>query len=439
MKKPIDRITEAYYNQMGENFGKKVRERIHWICSNAKGEEILDIGCSQGITSILLGRECKKVLGIDLLEESIESANKLLNDESEITKRYVKFEVANFMDLDFKEAKFDTIIISEVLEHLTDPVRFIKKSRKLLKENGNLIITVPFGVNDYFDHKKTYYMSDIFKEVKNCYKINQIEFLGKWTGVVCSNKNNESFNEIDLELIKKLEDNFYNVEQELLREVRKTKKKAVDFNNELKKNISITEEYKNELKEKDNIISSLKEVELEKEKEILNRENVIQELKHDIGNRENVIQGLKLEIENRGKVISSMKEQELEMNQILESKSREKQLIDLELNEANKLLEEKNKQIIDIQMKTEKDYKLHKKLEENEDKRYEEKKEKLSYQEELLQHIESEEELLIKYKKVFKENQKLKKDLNILNRKYTALSSSKLGSLTIKYWRFKNK
>ena len=86
MKKPLDRITEAYYNEMGDSFARKVRERIHWVCENAKGEEILDIGCSQGITSILLGREGKKVLGIDLLEESIQYANKSLATEEKATK-----------------------------------------------------------------------------------------------------------------------------------------------------------------------------------------------------------------------------------------------------------------------------------------------------------------------------------------------------------------
>ena len=142
MEKPLDRITEAYYNGMGEEFGKKVRERIHWICSQAKGEKILDVGCSQGITSILLGREGKNVLGIDLNDEAIEFAKKSLENESEITKKYVKFKVANFMDYDFKDEKFDSIILAEILEHLTDPERFIEKASKLLSQDGRVIITV---------------------------------------------------------------------------------------------------------------------------------------------------------------------------------------------------------------------------------------------------------------------------------------------------------
>ena len=51
-----DRINEAYHDAMGAAFGQKTRERINWMCSQARGTTVLDVGCSQGIASILRRR-----------------------------------------------------------------------------------------------------------------------------------------------------------------------------------------------------------------------------------------------------------------------------------------------------------------------------------------------------------------------------------------------
>ena len=68
-----DRITEAYFGQMGDELGRSSRERIHWICSHATGARVLDVGCSQGISANLLGREGKIVTGVDVARRSSSS------------------------------------------------------------------------------------------------------------------------------------------------------------------------------------------------------------------------------------------------------------------------------------------------------------------------------------------------------------------------------
>lgn len=220
MKKPLDKITEAYFGNMGAKFSEKVRERIHWICENASGENLLDVGCSQGIISILLGREGKKVLAVDLLEESIEYAKNALEDESEITKKYVDFQVANFMDYDFKDQTFDSIIFGEILEHITDTKRFIDRASTLISENGKIIVTVPFGINDYFDHKKTYYLLDIINLANSDLEIKEIKFFGKWIGAIFTKQSQGSSNNVlTQDLVQQLESSFYNIERNSLNEI----------------------------------------------------------------------------------------------------------------------------------------------------------------------------------------------------------------------------
>jgi len=182
MNQPLDKITEAYFNEMGTEFGQKTRDRIHWVCEQARGVKVLDVGCSQGITDIILGREGKEVFAIDVLEESINYAKNMLINESDETKKRVVFQTLNFMTHDFKDEKYDVIIFSEVLEHIAEPMRFLKKAEGLLSSKGEIIITIPFGINDFFDHKKTYYILDALEMIPETLKIKEFKFLVDWLG-----------------------------------------------------------------------------------------------------------------------------------------------------------------------------------------------------------------------------------------------------------------
>ncbi|WOH37516.1 methyltransferase domain-containing protein [Thalassotalea fonticola] len=214
--KPLDQIYEAYYNGWGEEFGQKVRNRIHWVCEHSTGENILDVGCSQGITSILLGREGKAVIGLDLLQESIDFANEMLLKEESATQNSVEFIAQNFIHFDSADKKFDCILLTEVVEHVTQPNRLIDKADKILNDNGRMIITVPFGINDYFDHKKTYYLNDLLELIPSSYSIEELSVLGKWVGI-CIVKSSKDDDPVDYQQqLKFAESHFYNLERELI-------------------------------------------------------------------------------------------------------------------------------------------------------------------------------------------------------------------------------
>ncbi|GLI56784.1 hypothetical protein PM10SUCC1_22980 [Propionigenium maris DSM 9537] len=289
MIKPLDKIYEAYFNSMGEKFGEKVRKRIHWICQKAEGEKILDIGCSQGIASILLGREGKSVLGLDLLEESIEFAKEMLAKEESTTKERVIFKSENFMNFDFKDEKYDTILLTEVLEHVTDPKRFVDKAKMLLKNNGRMVVTVPFGINDYFDHKKTYYVNDILELIPDDFEVKDLNIMGSWVGVVAKKSSNKE-NSLEYKyFLKKAEEGFFTQEQELLK-----------FKKRLQKNISVLKEEK-----------QLSERKLEK-LEVLEKANETLEKKLEKANKE--IEKLKLE---QLKLLNSEEKALLELKKVV--------------------------------------------------------------------------------------------------------------------------
>src|SRR5699024_8748763 len=168
----------------------------------------------QGITSILLGREGKQVTGIDLLEKAITYAREQLELEEPMTQENVEFVQANFINEDFKGEKFDSIVFGEVLEHISDPIPFLEKAASLLNDNGRIVVTLPFGINDYFDHKKTYYLMDLLRFQNIGMDISSIKFFGKWIGAIFEKTvPKEQTIQLNEELVRVLEKEFEDVER----------------------------------------------------------------------------------------------------------------------------------------------------------------------------------------------------------------------------------
>ena len=162
-----DRINDAYFDKMGEEFGRKTRDRINWMCSQAVGKSVLDIGCSQGIASVLLAREGMDVLGIDIHQPTIEQAEKFRTSESHRVSEKIEFRCQDLNS--FEGGVFDTILMGEVIEHQTNPVKFVAKAITHLADGGRLIVTVPFGLHPWPDHKSTVFPRTLMEGIShNC-------------------------------------------------------------------------------------------------------------------------------------------------------------------------------------------------------------------------------------------------------------------------------
>jgi 2-polyprenyl-3-methyl-5-hydroxy-6-metoxy-1,4-benzoquinol methylase len=281
-----DQIYNAYKGELGGSLQQTTRERFSWQASVIKGEKILDVGCSQGILPILLAREGKKVVGIDIFEEAIDFANKLKSEETETTQKNVKFIQGDFLKLNLKE-KFDTIILGETLEHFFYPEKLITKILKNLKENGQIVVTVPFGINDYYDHRKTYYLHDLLKLIWADFDLKEIKYseirnTNNWVGIVAtkSKSSNKKFASIDSKVLQNLEENVYKNDRRLLENI-------TWLREEISKQGSLLEERNKELQ----LYSADKE-----KLKIAYRD--LESYKQDILDKNLAIQKLNIEIEN---------------------------------------------------------------------------------------------------------------------------------------------
>ena len=103
----------------------------------AKGQRVLDVGCGDGLLLDAVCREwdCRG-LGIDVDERRIAHARE--------HRRHAQFECGLFDPAQVTE-RYDAIIASAVLEHVLDPVGFLRVLRGGLADGGSIYILIPNG------------------------------------------------------------------------------------------------------------------------------------------------------------------------------------------------------------------------------------------------------------------------------------------------------
>ncbi|KAH8282084.1 hypothetical protein KR054_005391, partial [Drosophila jambulina] len=107
-----------------------------------KGQRILEVGCGGGLLTEQLARLGAQVTGIDLGEKLIEAARDHLNSCSPELAGNIVYKIE---PVD-QHAKgncecYDSVVVSEVLEHVDDKVALLEASVRTLKPGGSIFIT----------------------------------------------------------------------------------------------------------------------------------------------------------------------------------------------------------------------------------------------------------------------------------------------------------
>lgn len=212
-----DQINEVYYGRAFDAAAQRAnRERIHWICAQAAGPKILDIGCSQGIVSILLGRTGFEVTGMDVESDAIQYAAKELQQEEDEVAEKVELIHANALTYDFGTNQYNTVIAAELIEHLVQPHLLYERMYEVLIPNGRIIITTPFGIMDYHDHKRTYCLSSLLQETNPYFIPRQVRFIGNWICLVAERRKEitrRKLSALDYRMVEQAEKKFIDIER----------------------------------------------------------------------------------------------------------------------------------------------------------------------------------------------------------------------------------
>jgi len=111
--------------------------RLRVLSKYLKGPEILDVGIGDGLITNFLASHFPSVVAVDGSLEAIKNCKEKFATTAAICFEHTLFE--NFTTT----KKFSDIVMSNLLEHVDDPVSLLTKSLSLLQNGGYIHLIVP--------------------------------------------------------------------------------------------------------------------------------------------------------------------------------------------------------------------------------------------------------------------------------------------------------
>lgn len=115
------------------------------VKDTVKAENLLEIATGTGIIALKLSRHIANITAIDIAPEMIKIAKEKSN---QMSLNNIDFRIGDSCNLDFPDKTFDKVIASNVLHLLFDPALALQEMRRVLKDDGQIIIpTYCHGAN----------------------------------------------------------------------------------------------------------------------------------------------------------------------------------------------------------------------------------------------------------------------------------------------------
>ena len=114
-----------------------------------KGKKLLDIGCGWGGCSVAFAKQGCVCEGFDLSKHQLNIGKKFAASK----KIEIKFFIDDICNPKKTSGKFDIIFLREVIEYLDRPFQALINSKRLLKDNGYLYVTLAPWYSPYGGHQ----------------------------------------------------------------------------------------------------------------------------------------------------------------------------------------------------------------------------------------------------------------------------------------------
>lgn len=124
-------------NESDVAYKRRVRTMVEFL-QPSPGERILDCGCGMGFyLKVLSVIEKAHYFGLDGDARALRFAQQALDGRGADLVR------GDVLHLPYADASFDKVLLTEVLEHLTDDRQGLAELRRVLRRGGTLALTVP--------------------------------------------------------------------------------------------------------------------------------------------------------------------------------------------------------------------------------------------------------------------------------------------------------
>jgi arsenite methyltransferase len=115
--------------------GRKASDALIDLLQLDRNKTVLDVACGKGLTSVAVAKKygCK-VVGVDILEKSIEKARAFAVKHG--VEHLVEFKVADAQKLPFTSNRFDATIAQAMLILVDDKIKAVREINRVLKPGG---------------------------------------------------------------------------------------------------------------------------------------------------------------------------------------------------------------------------------------------------------------------------------------------------------------
>lgn len=140
-----DKVPVTYYQEGTQKnilqkiwHGKKVN-LAKKIIGDFKFKNCLDVGCASGFMVSEIARQypTAQFFGIDVYDKAVEYGRKKYKN--------IKFKQAAAEKIPYQDQTFDLIICYETIEHVEHPLKSLQEMRRVLKKEGQAIVTMDSG------------------------------------------------------------------------------------------------------------------------------------------------------------------------------------------------------------------------------------------------------------------------------------------------------
>ncbi len=116
----------------------RIRAILSALRHSRPRRRFLEVGCGFGVVLEQVRRHSGYALcaGLDISRPSLLNASRRLD-------RFVPLVQGDGMLLPFKDGSFDAICLTEVIEHVPDPVAVLREAARVIAPGGVLLVTAP--------------------------------------------------------------------------------------------------------------------------------------------------------------------------------------------------------------------------------------------------------------------------------------------------------
>ncbi|MBN1823457.1 MAG: class I SAM-dependent methyltransferase [Endomicrobiales bacterium] len=99
------------------------------------GDRLLDVGAGRGETALVAKGIFREIHAIDISEKALETARQ----RGAVTKKVN----LNSEKIPYQDGFFDAAVCLDAIEHVIDPIELVREIRRVLKDNGSLVLSTP--------------------------------------------------------------------------------------------------------------------------------------------------------------------------------------------------------------------------------------------------------------------------------------------------------